>query len=198
MTGIGPGLGWPAHEGGTALVQDRHLVSDDGTKKREQVPSANYGVGKKWRARYVDDHGNEHAKGFDRKTDAQSWLNAQMSTLVQGTHVSPRDAQLTVQEWCDLWIKGYGVHRDSTVRQARVHIKLITHEFGEVPLAAVRPSSVKSWVAKLKGDGREPSYDYALHTRLSQIMGDAVHEVCWSATRAHAEPLPRRASRSRM
>ncbi|GAD87471.1 hypothetical protein [Nocardia asteroides] len=66
------------------------VVSDDGTKKREQVPSANYGVGKKWRARYVD----EHAKGFDRKTDAQSWLNAQMSTLVQGTHVSPRDAQL--------------------------------------------------------------------------------------------------------
>lgn len=152
------------------------VVGEDGSKTREQVPSANYGKGKKWRARYVDDQGNEHAKGFDRKTDAQTWLNAQVSTLVQGTHVAPRDAQLTVQEWCDLWIQGYGVHRDTTVRQARVHIKLITHEFGKMPLAAVRPSSVKSWVAKLKRNGREPSYVYALHSRLSQIMSDAVHE----------------------
>ncbi|MEV0686845.1 site-specific integrase [Nocardia sp. NPDC050378] len=151
-------------------------MAEDGTKTREQVPSANYGVGKKWRARYVDDQGNEHAKGFDRKTDAQAWLDTQMSALVQGTHVSPRDAQLTVQQWCDLWIQGYGVHRTSTVRQAKVHIKLITHEFGNMPLAAVRPSSVKTWVAKLKRDGREASYVYALHSRLSQIMSDAVHE----------------------
>lgn len=59
-------------------------------------------------------------------------------------------------------------------RKATTHIKLITHEFGKVPLPAVRPSSVKSWVAKLKTEGREPSY--ALHSRLSQIMSDAVHE----------------------
>ncbi|MGW0252763.1 tyrosine-type recombinase/integrase [Nocardia goodfellowii] len=151
-------------------------MGPDGVKTTEQVPSASYGKGKKWRARYVDDFGKEHAKGFDRKVDAQDWLNRQMSSLVQGTHVAPRDAQLTVQQWCDQWIKGYAVNRDSTVRQAKVHIAQITSEFGKVPLGSVRPSSVKAWVAKLKKAGHEPSYIYALHSRLSQIMADAVSD----------------------
>ncbi|WP_280460153.1 tyrosine-type recombinase/integrase [Nocardia carnea] len=152
------------------------VTEPDGSTKREQVRSANYGKGKKWRARYVDDFGNEHAKGFDRKTDAQTWLDRQTSALVQGTHVAPRDAQMTVQEWCDTWIVGYGVNRDSTVRQAKVHIAQINSEFGKMPLSAVRPSSVKGWVAKLKRAGHQPSYVYALHSRLSQILNDAVHE----------------------
>ncbi|MBF6471661.1 site-specific integrase [Nocardia abscessus] len=152
------------------------VVRPDGTKTSNQVPSANYGKGKKWRARYVDDQGNEHAKGFDRKTDAQRWLNTQTSALEQGTHIAPRDAQLTMQQWCDKWIVGYGVNRDTTVRQGKVHIAQIIQEFGNVPLSAVRPSSVKAWVAKLKKAGHEPSYVYALHARLSQIMNDAVHE----------------------
>jgi integrase len=99
-----------------------------------------------------------------------------MSTLVQGTHIAPRDAQLSVQQWCDQWILGYGVNRDTTVRQAKVHFAQITQEFGKMPLSAVRPSSVKAWVAKLKQAGHEASYIYALHARLSQVMNDAVHE----------------------
>lgn len=60
------------------------------------------------------------------------------------------------------------------MRQARTHIKHITAEFGDVPLSAVRPSQVKTWVASLKDF--EASYVYALHSRLSQILGDAVHD----------------------
>jgi integrase len=48
--------------------------------------------------------------------------------------------------------------------------------FGRQQLAAVRPSAVRSWTAKLKADGHAVSYVYALHARLSQIMGDAVHD----------------------
>jgi integrase len=43
-------------------------------------------------------------------------------------------------------------------------------------LAAVRPSMVKAWTARLKAAGMAASYVYALHTRLAQIMGDAVHD----------------------
>jgi len=37
-----------------------------------QVPSATYGKGKRWRARYVDGNGREVARGFGRKVDAQN------------------------------------------------------------------------------------------------------------------------------
>ncbi|MET0521422.1 MAG: hypothetical protein ABW156_05525, partial [Jiangellaceae bacterium] len=35
---------------------------------------------------------------------------------------------------------------------------------------------VKAWTAKLAGDGHEPSYVYALHARLAQVLADAVHD----------------------
>jgi integrase len=142
----------------------------------QSVPSRRDGIGKRWRARYVDDRGGEHTKAFDRKTDAKRWLDGQTASLVAGTHVAPRDAQLTVREWCDLWIEGYRVHRDSTVREAKTHIRQIDQEFGHLPLSAMRPSAVKNWMARLKTEGYKDSYRHALHSRLAQIMGDAVHD----------------------
>jgi integrase len=142
----------------------------------QTVPSANTGKGKRYRARYVDDAGREYAKGFDTKRDAQQWLDQQMSTVVTGTHVAPRDAAITVSQWCETWLDGYGSKRAGTVRQARVHIRQIEMEFGDKKLSEVRPSQVKSWTAKLKADGLATSYIYALHKRLTQIMADAVYD----------------------
>ena len=140
------------------------------------VPNARDGRGMRWRARYVDERGGEHSKAFGRKVDAQRWLDGQTTAIVSGTHVAPRDAQLTVGQWCDLWIEGYKINRESTVREARVHIAQIVSEFGAMPLSAVRPSQVKAWTAKLAAGDMEASYVYALHSRLSQIMSDAVHD----------------------
>lgn len=130
----------------------------------------------KYRARYRDDAGKEHAKHFLRKTDAQSWLDEQTSKLVTGTHVAPRLARTTVGEWCDTWLAGYRGNRSGTVRQAEVHIARIKAVFGPMQLSAVRPSHVRTWCAQLAGEGLADSYVYALHSRLSQIYSDAVHD----------------------
>jgi integrase len=71
---------------------------------------------------------------------------------------------------------GYGTRRPSTVRQARVHVAQIVAEFGTLPLAAVRPSQVKAWTTKLGEQGYAVSTVYTLHSRLAQIMADAVHD----------------------
>lgn len=160
-----------------AGVEDRWTKTvRDAEGNEQKVPSANNDKGNRWRARYVDERGREHAKGFARKVDAQAWLDGQTAAIVSGTHVTPRDAQLTVEQWCDLWIEGYKVNRKSTVRQARTHIHQIIAEFGGVPLSAIRPSEVKTWVARLQSAEMEPNYVYALHSRLSQILSDAVHD----------------------
>ncbi len=64
----------------------------------------------------------------------------------------------------------------STVRQAKTHIHHIIDEFGPLPLSAVRPSMVKAWTARLKAEKFSDSYIYALHSRLSHILSDAVHD----------------------
>ncbi|MGB3303737.1 MAG: tyrosine-type recombinase/integrase [Gordonia sp. (in: high G+C Gram-positive bacteria)] len=155
--------------------RNRRSGVEDRWRKQDGTPSKNDGIGKRWRARYVDDEGREVSKGFSRKIDAQTWLDGQTSALVTGTHVAPRD-QLNVEQWCDRWIESYQVNRASTVRQARTHIKHIVAEFGEVKLTAIRPTMVKSWIAKLQRAEMKPSYVHALHSRLSQILGDAVHD----------------------
>jgi len=93
------------------------------------VPSAVAGTVTRWRARYVDSAGREHTRAFDRKVDAQKWIDHQLSALLRGDHVAPKDAKLTVGEWCDKWLAGYGTRRKSTVRQA------------EVPSRSSRPTS---------------------------------------------------------
>ncbi|WP_433668768.1 tyrosine-type recombinase/integrase [Nocardia sp. CA-136227] len=167
----------PARRNRRAGVEDlwyKTIREQDGTTRR--VPSKLHGTGKRWRARYVDDSGHEHSKRFVRKTDAQSWLDIQTASLVSGTHIRPRDAQKTVGQWCDEWLKGYAQHRDNTVQLAKWHVKKIKAEFGDLRLSAVRPSAVKAWTAKLKAEGLADSYVYSLHSRLSQIFSDAVHD----------------------
>jgi integrase len=130
----------------------------------------------KWRARYRDATGREHARHFDRKVDAQRWLDEETASLVTGNYVNPKDRKVTVDEWCDKWIAGYESNRPSTVKQARVHLARIRKEFGPLPLQAVKPSGVKSWLARLKKEGRQASYVNALHSRLSQVLTDAMHD----------------------
>jgi integrase len=158
-------------------VEDRwrkRVKDEDGNTL--EVPSAVAGKVTRWRARYVDNAGREHTRTFDRKVAAQKWLDAQLATLLRGDHIAPRDARLTVGEWCDKWLAGYGTRRVSTVRQAEVHIKVIKAYFDAVPMSAVRPSDVRAWTVALKKEGRADSYIYALYSRLSQLFADAVHD----------------------
>lgn len=141
-----------------------------------EVASAVAGQVTRWRARYVDDAGREHTRHFERKVEAQQWLDKQLAALLPGDHVAPNDAKMTVREWCDKWLAGYGTRRASTVRQAEVHVKIIKAHFGSVPMSAIKPSDVRAWTVVLKREGRADSYIYAIYSRFSQIFTDAVHD----------------------
>lgn len=147
-----------------------------------------------WRARYRDETGREYARHFNRKIDAQSWIDEQTAALVTGTHVDPVTAKLTVGEWCRIWLDGYATNRASTVRQARVHVKVIVADLGTRPIRSLRASDVRSWVVSLQTRGYAPSTVYALYRRLSQILADAVHDGKLPkspVSRRTAPPMPK-------
>lgn len=165
-------------------VEDRwrKRVKDDAGNTVE-VASAVAGKVKRWRSRYVDDGGREIQRSFDRKVDAQQWLDAQLASLLRGDHVSPEDARLTVGQWCDIWLIGYGTRRETTVRMAEVHIKIIRTHFGSVPLSAVKPSDVRAWTAK---QSRGPGRFLRLRTALPALA--ALHR-CRSRRARGAQPV---------
>jgi integrase len=157
-------------------IRRRRAGVEDRWTRGDGTPSARHGQGLRWLSRYVDGTGREHSKSFARKSNASSWLDQQTASVVSGTHVAPRDARMTTAAWCELWLQGYQVHRASTMKPARTHLRLIVEQFGHMPLSEIRPSDVRAWVVKLQGEGRETSYVYALHSRLRQILADAVYD----------------------
>ncbi|WP_253270454.1 tyrosine-type recombinase/integrase [Kocuria marina] len=146
------------------------------------MPSKNYTGNIKqrpngaWRARYRDEDGREHARHFKLKRDAEAWLQEITASMVRGDYLDPKQAAMTVGEWCEKWFAGYGGNKQSTVKQARTHIKRIETHFGRKKLRSLKPSDINEWTAALKNDGLADSTIYALHSRLSSILGAAQHD----------------------
>lgn len=152
-----------------AHIQDRWFRAD-GSK------SAQHGTDRRrWQARYTDPTGRERTRTFDRKIDAQRWLDEQKASVVTGRWIDPDARKVTVKEWAETWLDGYN-RRPSTVKQARTHLAKIVEAFGPMPLGSLRPSQVRAWLSELEDDGYADSYRHALHSRLSQILTDAVHD----------------------
>ena len=120
--------------------------------------------------------GRETTRAFAKQSDAVKYATTMETDALRGTYIDPRAAKITVAQWCDTWLAGYETRRPSTVRQAKVHLRQVTAEFGAVPLAGVRPSHVRAWTSRLLAGGAEASHVYALHARLAQVMSDAVHD----------------------
>lgn len=159
----------------TMIKRNRRAGVEDLWVKADKTRSARYGKGLRWRARYVDAAGGEHSKAFALKAEAQRWLDQQTAAVVTGKHVAPRDARITVAQWCDLWLDAYQGHRPKTVEGARVHVSMICSGFGELALTDVKPLVIKTWTARLTDD-YATSTIARCHSRLRQIFEDAVND----------------------
>lgn len=113
----------------------------------------------KWRARYRDEAGNEHARHFDRKTDGQSWLDQQTASLVRGDWADPKAGRETLRAYATRW-EGLQVASDGTKRNTdnalRVHI---LPALGDRKIASIRRSDVQAFVKFLEVKDVRPATD---------------------------------------
>lgn len=129
-----------------------------------------------WRARYRDSTGKEHARHFKIKREAQRWLDEQTASLVGGTHVDPARSKTTIQEWSEVWLRGYARNRPSSLRTARTQVRVINADLGSRVMRTLRPSDVAAWVVEMQERGYKTSYAHNLHARLAQLYLDAIHD----------------------
>jgi integrase len=111
-----------------------------------------------------------------RLKDAQDWLDKETAKMQTGTWIAPRTAKITVEQRCDQWLANYATKRPSSVRMAGVYCTKIKNEFGHRRLDSIRPSEIRAWLVKLKGQGLADSYLYLLHTKFAQLYNDAIHD----------------------
>jgi hypothetical protein len=70
---------------------------------------------KRYRSRYRDAGGRQHEKRFERRVDAQHWLDEQTLALVMQTWTAPERGRVTVEAWADQWLAAQTGLKPSTL-----------------------------------------------------------------------------------
>jgi integrase len=178
-------------------VEDRwtKTVRDpDGTTRT--VPSAADRQGMRWRARYVDDDGREHAKGFRTKAEATRWLNGVISAQETGTYIDPALGKVTFasyyREWSarQVWESGTRHTMDLTANSVT---------FGNVALGELRRSHIEVWVKQMQGD-LQPTTIRTRYANVRSVIRAAVRDSFMARDVADGVKLPptRKASAAMM
>lgn len=150
----------------------------------------------RYRARYRDPNGHEHARHFAKRRDAEKWLAAQVTKVSDGTWVDPLAGRRTFGEFAAAWLEDQVQHRPGTATNTRR--RLATHvfpTFKDRPLAAIRRGEIQAWVKALSAQGLAPSYVESLYRLLAQVLRAAVEEHKIPSSPAVNVNLPERVKR---
>lgn len=127
----------------------------------------------KWRARYRDAAGKQHASHHARKADAQRWLDEVTASVVTGAYVAPRAGNITFREYAEQW-RASQPYRPSTAEVVRVAlVNRVYPLVGDVRLAAFTPDTVQRTVKTL-GETYAPSTVEVTYSYVSTVFKAAV------------------------
>lgn len=104
----------------------------------------------KWRARYRDPEGKEHARHFGRKVDAQKWLDEETTSMVSGQWVDPKSGDITFAAYFAIW-ELRQIWAPATRRNARNSLNRCT--FKSAPLRTIRKAHVEEFIKHLHDEG---------------------------------------------
>ena len=143
-----------------------------------------------WRARHRGPDGRERARHFDRKVDAQRWLDEQTAAIITGQYVDPKAGRVTFRDYAEQW-RAAQVHRPTT--QAYVEGNLRRNVYpvlGDKPLSSVLPSDVQAWVKGMTAT-LAPSTVGTVHGVVAGIFRAAVRDRRITANPCEGTRLPK-------
>ena len=146
----------------------------------------------KWRARYRDAAGKEHARHFDRKVDADRWLASVKTALARGEWVDPALSRVTVAEWAGRWLDNQVQLKPSTRHRYESLLRTqILPVWERVPLSAVTHADVGEWVRRMTEAGLSASTVRQAHRVFSLLLALAVRDGRLTRNVAVGVRLPR-------
>ena len=128
-----------------------------------------------YQARYTAPDGRERTKRFDRKIDAERWLDAHRADLSIGTWVDPDAGRITLGDFADQWLDGRSGLRSTTTAKYRGLLdRHIIPGIGSTPMGKVTPSQIRGWHASLHR--RHPSTAASSYRLVQAIFHTAVDD----------------------
>jgi integrase len=132
----------------------------------------------RWQARYQAPDGRRRTKNFQRKIDAERWLNSVETDKLRGEWVDPRLGKTRVEDWAERWLEAVSPSlRPKTVASYESLLRSrILPVFGSRALSSLRPMDVQQWVASMVEEGVSPSRIRQAHVVLSLALQAAVRD----------------------
>lgn len=161
-------------------VQDRWWseVRDPETKQVTKVKTPLYGVGLRYKVRYLDPEGKECSKSFpDRqKKHADNFLIEMESDKREGRYIDPSAGKILFRTQAECWLKGYSPDAASrqTVR-SRLRSQIYPY-FGNRSVGLINPQFIRNWLGELQEKGLGPTYQAVLFETLSAVLNSAVDD----------------------
>ena len=145
----------------------------------------------KWRARYRDAAGKEHAKHFTRKIDAQRWLDETTASVVTGNYVDPKNANILLRTYATQWEK-VQVGRGSTLSIIDNAVRLhINPELGDKRIGSIRPSDIQGLVKTLEAKNLAAGTVRNIYDATARIFASAVDDRVIPSSPCHRIRLPK-------
>ena len=145
--------------------------------------------GDRWYARYRDPEGRERARRFDRKVDAQRWIDEATAAVVTGAYVDPRAGRVTLgdfyAEWSarQVWASGTRTAADLAVRLSGL---------ADTPLATLRRSHIETWVKAMTSRGLAPGTIATRVNYVRSVLRAAVRDRVIATDPSEGVALPRK------
>lgn len=111
------------------------------------------GVGKRWRARYVDAAGSEHSRMFGTKPPAVDWLDKVAGDISTGKYVDPRRQVITVGEVSEAWKANPSWTATTRERNLSVLRTHVLPRWADIRLSHVKHEDLQVWVNELVASG---------------------------------------------
>ncbi len=93
--------------------------------------------------------GPQKTRHFERRSDAQRFLDGIRGDLAHGVYVDPAGGRTLFRDYAEEW-RACQVHRPSTSAQAESYLRLHAYPtLGKRPIGSIRRSEVQAWVKTL-------------------------------------------------
>ncbi|MEV5942670.1 site-specific integrase [Streptomyces sp. NPDC051994] len=160
-------------------IQDRWYKTETGPDgKSRPAKTDRYGVGLRYRARYIGPDGTERSKSFPDKQKrlAEKWLANIEADMSRGQYIDPKAGRITFQSYATKWLKGQASALSS---QIEIERRLRLHAFpliGSRPLDSFRPQHIRELLGSLEASSISSSYARNIYSDVRAVLSAAVDD----------------------
>ncbi|GGV69067.1 hypothetical protein GCM10010294_25480 [Streptomyces griseoloalbus] len=153
---------------GCQLCMEAYPPEQHGDRKRRRDCQGS------WQARYRDANGQQKAKNFPRKKEADAFLDEVRGSVRQGTYLDPKRGEITLTAWWEQWWPANEPTRPTTRNRKlsswRVHIE---PKWGKRKLNSLTYLEIQAWLAQeVKGHATQTK----VLELLRMLLRDAVRD----------------------